>query len=254
MSGHSHWAGIKYKKAANDAKKGKVFGKLSKELMVAARLGGSDADMNPRLRMVLDKARKSGMPRENIRRAVKKGAGELEGMDFQEVTYEGYGPGGVALIIQALTDNTNRTLPEIRKIFEKRGGNVGSTGSTAWMFTRKGLFGIPKGEGEDAVEEDALMELVLEAGADDVVDAGSNWEITCPAQGFDAVKKALEAAEIRAEVAELTFIADSELQPDAGTQMKNLQLMTDLEDHDDIQNVYAAFTPSEEVVAAMDEG
>ena len=254
MSGHSHWAGIKYKKAVNDAKKGKVFSKLSKELMVASRMGGSDADLNPRLRMILDKARKSGMPRENIERAVKKGAGELEGVNFQEVTYEGYGPGGVALIIQALTDNTNRTLPELRRIFEKRGGNVGSTGSTAWMFKRKGLFGIPKGEGEDAVEEEALMELALEAGADDVGDAGSNWGFTSPAPGVDALRKALEAAEVKAEVAELTYIADSELEPDAGTQKKNLQLMTDLEDHEDIQNVYAAFTPSEEVVAAMAEG
>jgi YebC/PmpR family DNA-binding regulatory protein len=259
MSGHSHWAGIKYKKAIKDAKKGKIFGKLSKELMVASRLGGSDPDTNPRLRMVLDKARRSGMPRENIKRAVKKGAGELEGVDFQEVTYEGYGPGGVAIIVQGLTDNTNRTTPELRRIFEKRGGNMGSSGSTAWMFKRKGLFGIPKGEGDAAedespVSEERLIEISLEAGADDVVDAGSNWEVTCPAQEFDAVRKALEAAELSPTVAELTFIAENELELDRETQKRNLRLMEDLEEHDDIQNVYAAFTPSEEAVAEMGEG
>ena len=260
MSGHSHWAGIKYKKAANDAKKGKVFGKLSRELMVAAKLGGSDPDMNPRMRMVLDKARRARMPRENIERAVKKGAGELEGVNFREVTYEGYGPGGVALIVEALTDNTNRTTPEVRRIFERVGGNMGSSGSTAWMFKRKGLFGIPKREGDEAVDEERpvteerLIEIAIEAGADDVVDAGSNWELTCPARQFDAVRKALEAAEIRTTVAELAFIAENELEPDAETQRRNLRLMNDLDEHDDIQNVYAAFTPAEEIVAEMGEG
>ncbi len=260
MSGHSHWAGIKYKKAANDAKKGKIFGKLSRELMIAARMGGSDPDMNPRLRMVLDKARRSGMPRENIQRAVKKGAGELEGANFQEVTYEGYGPGGVAMIVEALTDNTNRTTPEVRRIFERASGNMGSSGSTAWMFRRKGLFGILKREGDEAVDdegpltEERLIEIAIEAGADDVIDAGSNWEVTCPAQEFDAVRKVFEAAQIRTTVAELTFIADNELEPDAETQRKNLRLMNDLDEHDDIQNVYAAFTPAEEIVAEMGEG
>lgn len=263
MSGHSHWAGIKYKKAANDAKKGKVFGKLSRELMVASRMGGSDPDMNPRLRMVLDKARRAGMPRENVRHAVKKGAGELEGVDFQEATYEGYGPGGVALIVEVLTDNTNRTTPELRKIFDRAGGNMGSSGSTAWMFKRKGLFGIPKGEGEETIEgespaapltEERLIEIAIEAGADDVTDAGSNWEVTCPAQEFDAVRKVFEAAQIGTTVAELTFIAENELEPDAATQRKNLRLMNELDEHDDVQNVYAAFTPAEEIVAEMGEG
>ncbi len=260
MSGHSHWAGIKYKKAANDAKKGKIFGKLSKELMVASRMGGSDPDINPRLRMVLDKARRAGMPRENVQHAVKKGAGELDGVDFQEVTYEGYGPGGVALIVEVLTDNTNRTMPELRKIFDRAGGNMGSSGSTAWMFKRKGLFGIPKREGDGAaddespVTEERLIEIAIEAGADDVTDAGSNWEVTCPAQGFDAVRKAFEAAEIGTTVAELTFIAENELEPGAEVQRKNLRLMNELDEHDDVQNVYAAFTPAEGIVAEMEEG
>ncbi len=267
MSGHSHWATIKHKKAAADAKRGKIFSKLLRVVTIAAR-GGSDPDANLALRHALDKAKEFSVPRESVERATKKGAGELEGQNLVEATYGGFGPGGVAMLIETVTDNTNRTQPEVRKIFESHGGKFASASSTAWMFARKGLFGIPKtiptdagggagdGAGGDdgdraALDEERLLEIVIDAGADDVTDAGSNWELTCPPESFDAVRKALAAARIPTEVAELTYIADNELEIDPETQRKNLSLMDAVEDHDDVQNVYAAFTPSEEVVAEM---
>lgn len=247
MSGHSHWAGIKYKKATADARRGKLFSKLTKAVMIAAR-NGSDPETNVRLRHAIEKAKQASVPRDNIERAVKKGAGELEGESLTEATYEGYGPGGVALLIQALSDNLNRTTPEVRRIFESKGGKFGSSGATAWMFTRKGLFSVPK----EAVEEDALLEAVLEAGVDDVNTAGASWEIICPAEDFDSVRTALAGADLAPTLAELIFIADPEMEPDLETQRKNLALMEALEEHDDVQNVFAAFTPSDEVLAELE--
>ncbi len=245
MSGHSHWATIKHKKAATDAKRGRVFSKLVRAVMIAAR-GGGDPAFNIRLRHAIDKAKAMRVPRDSIERAVKKGSGELGGQQLSEITYEGYGPGGVALIIEVVTDNSNRTQPELKKLFDSAGGKLGSSGATAWMFKRKGLFGVSK-----EVEEDRLIEIALEAGADDVKDAGSNWEITCAAEDFDTVQKALSEAEIATEVAELTFIADNEIELDGEMQRRNLKLMDAIDEHEDVQSVYAAFTPDDTVVDSL---
>jgi YebC/PmpR family DNA-binding regulatory protein len=217
--------------------------------MIAAR-GGSDPDANIRLRHAIEKARESSVPKDNIERAIKKGAGELDGETLTELNYEGYAPGGVAMIASAVTDNVNRTAPEIRKLFEEHGGKLGGPGATAWMFKRKGLIAIPK----DAVAEDALFELVLEAGADDAVDAGTTWEVTTSVEDFEAVRKAVEDAGMAPSVVELTLIADNEVALDAEGQKKVLSLMEALDDHDDVQNVYAAFTPSEEVLGELAGG
>ena len=246
MSGHSKWSTIKRKKGAADQKRGKVISKLTRAIMIAAR-NGSDPDANIRLRHAMDKARQNSVPRENIDRAVKKGAGELEGQQFLELSYEGYAPGGAAMMVLAVTDNVNRTAPEVRKIFESHGGTMGVAGATAWMFKRKGRVAVPKA----AAEEDTLLEIVLDAGADDVIDADPNWEVTCDADSFDTVRAAVEAAELPIEVAELTLIADNEVELDIEKQKKALSLMEALEDHDDVQNVYAAFSPSEEVLAEL---
>ncbi len=247
MSGHSHWAGIKYKKAANDKKRGKLFGKLVRAVMVAAR-GGSDPDSNVRLRRAIEAARSMHLPKDKIETAVKKGAGELEGQQMTDLTLEGFAPGGAAMVVEAVTDNPNRCIPEVRKVFENRGGKLGSGGSTKWMFKRKGLLSVRK----DAVGEDRLMEIVLEAGAEDMRDADDVFEIYTPADGLDAIKKALEANELVPEVAELTYIADNEIVPDLETERRTLALMEALEDHDDVQNVYANFTPSTEALAALE--
>jgi len=244
MAGHSHWAGIKYKKAAADAKRGKVFSKLSKALSVAAREGGGNPDDNPKLRMVMEKCRQANMPKDNVERAIKKGTGELAGEELRRVVYEGYGSGGVALMVECITDNANRTFPEVRRIFDSRGAKLGKSGSVAYMFRPKGLVSVKK----EAADEDALLEIALEAGADDLSDAGSVWEIICPPDELQGLKAALAAAELEPEIAEVTFIADAELEPGTEIQEKNLRLMAALEDHEDVENVYANFTPSEEAV------
>ncbi len=250
MSGHSHWAGIKYKKAANDAKRGKAFTKVAKFIAVAVKEGGSGKpDDNPRLRLAIEKARQVNMPKENIERAIKKATGEGDNIQLRRVVYEGYGRGGVAIMVECVTDNTNRTFPEIRRIFEGRGGKLGKSGSVAYLFKAKGLVSVKK----DAAEEDPLMELVLEAGADDLVDAGSVWEIICPAEALHILTEALAGASIATEVAELTFIADTQLEPDAEAAVKLLRLMSALDDHEDVENVYANFIPSEEAIAALEE-
>ena len=248
MAGHSHWAGIKYKKAAADATRGKVFSKLSKALSIAAREGGGNPDDNPKLRMVIEKCRQANMPKDNIERAIKKGTGELAGAELRRLVYEGYGPGGIAMMVECITDNSNRTFPEVRKILESRGAKLGKSGSVSYMFKPKGLVSVRK----EAVEEDALMELVLDAGAEDLVDAGSVWEVVCTPEEFQGLKDALAGAEVPTEVAEITFIADVEVEPDEETAEKNLRLMAALEDHDDVENVYANFTPSEEAVARLE--
>ncbi|MCX7427281.1 MAG: YebC/PmpR family DNA-binding transcriptional regulator [Planctomycetia bacterium] len=249
MSGHSHWAGIKHKKALVDAKRGKMWSKLSKAIIVAAKMGGPDPDANLRLRYAIDDAKAVSMPKENIQRAIKKGAGELEGVNFEEVIYEGYGTNGVAVLCQVLTDNRNRTAPEIRKIFELGHGKLGGAGCVAWMFDSKGFFLIPT----DRVDEDRLMEIALEAGADDVRPDGRNFSLTCDPAVYEAVSKALSDAGITPEVKEITRIPKTTVDLDADAARKILKLMERLDDHDDVQSVSANFNIPDEVMAEMGE-
>jgi YebC/PmpR family DNA-binding regulatory protein len=249
MSGHSHWAGIKHKKALVDAKRGKMWSKLSKAIIVAAKMGGPDPDANLRLRYAIDDAKAVSMPKDNIQRAIKKGAGELEGVNFEEVVYEGYGTNGVAVLCEVLTDNRNRTAPEIRKIFELSDGKLGGTGCVAWMFDSKGLFLIPT----HLVDEDRLMEIALEAGADDVQPDGKNFSLTCDPVIYREVTQALENAGITPEVKEITRIPKNTVDLDADAARKILKLMERLDDHDDVQNVSANFNIPDEVMAEMGE-
>jgi YebC/PmpR family DNA-binding regulatory protein len=250
MSGHSHWAGIKHKKALVDAKRGKMWSKLSKAIIIAAKMGGPDPDANLRLRYAIDDAKAVSMPKENIQRAIKKGAGELEGSNFEEVVYEGYGSNGVAVLCEVLTDNRNRTAPEIRKIFELSDGKLGGTGCVAWMFDSKGLFLIPA----DQVDEDKLMEVALEAGADDVQRQGKNFEVTCDPAIYQNVTQALADAGVTIEVKEITRIPKNTVDLDADTARKILKLMERLDDHDDVQNVSANFNIPDDVMAEIGEG
>ena len=248
MAGHSHWAGIKHKKALVDAKRGKLWSKLSKAIIVAAKTGGGDMDMNLRLRAAVDAAKAVSMPKENISRAIKKGTGELDGSSFEEVVYEGYGPNGVAVLCECLTDNLNRTAPEIRKLFEVSGGKLGKGGCVAWNFEKKGLFLV----GSDRIDEDSLMEIALEAGADDVRVSGDKFEITCEVSEYQSVSEALAAAEIEPEVSELSLIPKDTVDLDVSAAEKVLKLMERLDDHDDVQNVSANFNIPDEVMAQLD--
>ncbi len=248
MAGHSHWAGIKHKKALVDAKRGKLWSRLSKAIIIAAKMGGGDPDMNIRLRTAIDDAKAVSMPKENITRAIKRGTGELAGVTYDSVTYEGYGSGGVAVLCEVLTDNRNRTAPEIRKLFEVSDGKLGAAGCVAWMFEKKGLFLIPIGK----ADEDKLMEIALEAGADDVSPAGQNFEITCRPESYQAVKEALAAAGIEPEVAELSLIPKNTVDiEDAETARKVLKLMERLDDHDDVQSVSANFNIPDSIMAEI---
>ncbi len=248
MSGHSHWAGIKYKKAVNDAKRGKVWSKLARALIVAAKNGGGDADHNLALRYAIDKAKAANMPKDTIEKAIKKGTGELGGESFEEVVYEGYAPGGVAVMVDALTDNRNRTAPEIKRIFEKRGGSLGTSGCVNWMFSKKGLITVSTSE----AEEDELMEIALGAGAEDMQTVGDVFEITCEPGVFDELKEALKEKEIATEVAEISMVPQNTVPiNDADTAKKIIALMEDFEEHDDVQNVYANFDISDEVMSSM---
>lgn len=248
MAGHSHWAGIKHKKALVDAKRGKLWSRLSKAIIIAAKMGGGDPDMNVRLRTAIDDAKAVSMPKENITRAIKRGTGELAGVTYESVTYEGYGAGGVAVLCEVLTDNRNRTAPEIRKLFEVSDGKLGAAGCVAWMFEKKGLFLIPIGK----VDEDRLMEIALEAGADDVSPSGQNFEITCRPESYQAVKEALAAAGIEPEVAELSLIPKNTVDiEDAETARKVLKLMERLDDHDDVQSVSANFNIPDSIMAEI---
>ncbi|MFQ5731165.1 MAG: YebC/PmpR family DNA-binding transcriptional regulator [Planctomycetaceae bacterium] len=246
MAGHSHWANIAHKKGAADKKRGKLFGKLSRAIIVAAQSGGGDPAMNLALRYAIDKARKASMPKDNIERAIRKGCGEGGAANFEEVVYEGYGPEGVAVLCDILTENRNRTAGEIRKIFEVHGGNLGSTGCVAWMFDRKGLFVVPG----ESVDEEQLFEVALEAGADDVAPAGGNFEVTCPLEAFQSVSDALEAGKVPTDVAELSRIPSNTVELDAAGGRKVLKLMEALEDQDDVQSVMANFNIPD---AIMDE-
>jgi YebC/PmpR family DNA-binding regulatory protein len=248
MAGHSHWAGIKHKKALIDNKRGKLWSKLSKAIIVAARMGGGDPDMNLRLRYAISDARAGSMPKDTIERAIKKGTGELEGASLEEIIYEGYGPGGVAILCEILTDNRNRTAPEIRKTFEMAGGNLGATGCVAWMFQRKGLLVIPA----DQTSEDRLFELALEAGADDVKHEGDTFEIICEPEVFNDVCQAVDHAEITTEVRQLARLPKETIDLDASTARKVLSLVERLDDHDDVQNVSANFNIPDEIMAELD--
>lgn len=248
MAGHSKWSNIKHRKAAQDAKRGKVFTKLIRELTVAAREGGSDADSNPRLRAAIDKALSNNMTRDTVDRAVKRGAGELDGAELETVIYEGYGPGGTAVMVETMTDNRNRTVSSVRSAFTKSGGNLGTDGSVSYLFTKQGIISYAEG-----TDEDALMDAALESGADDVVshDDGSFEVITTPAD-FGAVKDALDAAGFESVNAEVTQIPSTKSELDLATAQKFLRLIDTLEDDDDVQEVYHNGDISEEVMAQLD--
>ena len=246
MSGHSKWATIKHKKGALDAKRGKIFTRLIKEVTIAAKTGGGDPDGNPRLRGAIAAAKAENMPADNIKRAIQRGTGELEGVNYEEITYEGYGPGGVAVIVDVLTDNKNRAVSEIRHAFSKNGGNLGESNSVSWMFTKKGVIVVAK----DAVSEDKLTEIVLDAGAEDLSDEGDNWEILCEPKEFESVTNALKAAKITPEHAEVTMISSTYTKLDGAPANQMMRLLETLEDLDDAQNVYSNFDMESQAVAA----
>lgn len=248
MAGHSHWAGIKHKKALIDNKRGKVWSKISKALIVAAKMGGGDPGMNPRLRVPLADARAARMPKDNIDRAIKKGTGELDGGEVETILYEGYGPAGVAVMCDILTDNRNRTAPEVRKIFEKFGGKLGSTGCVAYLFERKGLLVVSA----TAVSEDHLMEVAIEAGAEDVQVRGEKFEVTCDPEQFADVLEAVERAGIEPQVKEITRIPVTTVVLDVENGRKILKLLEELDDHDDVQSVAANFDIPDDVMALVE--
>jgi YebC/PmpR family DNA-binding regulatory protein len=248
MAGHSHWAGIKHKKAAVDAKRGKLFSKLAKNITSAARIGGGDIDSNLKLKYAIEKARAANMPKDNIERAIKKGTGEIEGAALEEITYEGYGPGGVAIFVEVLTDNRNRTASEIRHIFDKRGGNMGETGCVAWMFEKKSVFQVDASR----IDEDSALSLAMEAGAEDFHVESGYYEIVGSPTDFDSIRKALEGAELPTLLAEITYIPKSTVPLGASEGKKVLQLLDDFEEHEDVQNAYANFDIPEEVMSEMD--
>jgi YebC/PmpR family DNA-binding regulatory protein len=249
MSGHSKWSSIKHKKGAADAKRGKIFTKIIKEITVAARIGGGDPDGNPRLRTAIMGAKSNNMPVDNITRAIKKGTGELEGVHYEEHTYEGYGPGGAAIFLEAMTDNKNRTVSEIRAALGKAGGNLGENGCVGWMFEQKGLIVVKT----EAKSEDDLMELAIDAGADDLQTVDEHYEITTAVENFEAVRKALEDAGVPMELAEITRIPQNTVSIDEKKGKALLKLMDILDDHDDIQKAYSNFDISDEVMAAIIE-
>jgi len=247
MSGHSKWSSIKHKKGAADAKRGKIFSKLIKEVTVAARMGGGDPMGNPRLRAAIQAAKAENMPKDNIERAIKKGTGELEGMSYEEVNYEGYGPGGVAILIDCLTDNKNRAVADIKHLFDRHGGNLGEPGCVAWMFEKKGLIVFEKGQ----VEEEKLLELSLEAGADDVEEHEDQHEVVIDPSDFESVKKAFDDAGMTYSLAEVGMIPQNTVKLEGKKAEQMLNLMEALEDHDDINHVYANFDIPDEVMEAM---
>lgn len=244
MSGHSKWAGIKHKKGAADAKRGKVFSKLAKEMTVAARQSGGDVNTNPRLRVVIDKAKAANMSSDNIDRAIKKGTGELPGITYEEIKYEGYGLKGVAIFIEALTDNKNRTTAEIRAIFSKHNGNMAGQGSVAWMFTKKGFILVKK----ESADEDDVMTAALEAGAEDMKTEGDMYEITTSLSDFEKVKSVLSETNISIESAEITMIPASTVKLEGSDAKSVLSLVEALEDSDDVQNVYANFDIPDDII------
>lgn len=244
MSGHSKWSTIKHKKGAADAKRGKIFTRLIKEITVAARMGGGDLESNPRLRTAVAGAKSENMPKDNIERAIKKGTGELEGVNYEESTYEGYGPGGAAVLIESLTDNKNRAVADIRHILNKCGGNLGENGCVGWMFDKKGYINIEK----NTVDEDTLMEVALDAGAEDVREDEDNFEVITDPDDFEAVKGAIDAASIACADAEVTMLPQSTASLKGKEAEQMIRLMETLEDCDDVQKVYTNADIPDEMV------
>ena len=247
MSGHSKWATIKHKKAATDAKRGKAFTRIIKEIMIAARAGGGDVDANPRLRKAVTDAKAASMPADNIKRAIMRGTGELEGGQIDEITFEGYGPGGAAVLVQVATDNRNRTVSEIRHAFSKNGGNLGEVGSVAWMFERKGQIIIEK----DKADEDQLMNLVLEAGAEDMRDDGEDWEVISAPEAHETVLDAIKKAGIATASDEIAMVPKNLTKLEGKNAAAMLRLSEALEEHDDVQNVYSNFDVDEKELEAL---
>ncbi len=247
MAGHSKWANIKHKKGREDAKRGKIFTKLIKEVTVAARLGGGDPSSNPRLRTAIAAAKSENMPKDNLERAIKKGTGELEGVDYEEIVYEGYGPGGAAVIVEVLTDNKNRAIAEVRHIFTKWGGNIGSNGCVAWMFDKKGIVVVNK---ED-VEEETLMEIAIDAGAEDVKDEVEVFEVITEPEDFETVREAIDKAEIKHIMAEVTLIPQNDTSLTGKDAEKMVQMMEFLDACDDVQNVHTNADIPDDIADAM---
>ena len=247
MSGHSKWSQIKRKKGSNDAARGKLFTKIIKEITIAARLGGGDPSGNPRLRLAIQSAKDNNMPADNITRAVKKGTGELEGVHYEEINYEGYGPGGVALLIESLTDNRNRTVAELRHLFTRNGGNLAETGAVSWNFERKGIINILKG----VYSEDDLMNVILEAGADDMNDEGDYYEVKTSVEGFENVRKAIETGGYNIDNASLQYVPKTTTKVEGKEAEQTLKLISLIEDNDDVQNVYTNADIDEKVMEAV---
>ena len=247
MSGHSKWHSIKHKKGALDAKRGKIFTKIIREMSIAARLGGGDAASNPRLRTAVDKAKSVNMPADNIKRAIQKGTGELEGASYEELVLEGYGPGGVAILVEGTTDNRNRTVSEIRHIFTKHGGNLGTAGSVSYMFKPRGYVAVATSK----VEEEKLMEIALDAGADDIQTSGDLYEVYTAPSAHEAVLQAIKKAGVEPEEAEVGKYADTSVTLEGPKAQQMLKLMETLEDQDDVQNVWANFDISEKEMEAL---
>jgi YebC/PmpR family DNA-binding regulatory protein len=248
MSGHSKWSTIKRKKGALDAKRGKIFGKLIKEITVAARLGGGDENANPRLRLVILKAKAANMPAANVERAIAKGTGEMDGVHYEEITYEGYGPGGVALIVETMTDNRNRTVGEVRHMFSRNGGNLAENGAVSWNFERLGLVSVTKG----SLGEEDLLVMVLDAGAENIEDGGDTWEVYSALDSMESVRQALLEHGLEIKEYTPTLRPRTLCKVEGGDVAKVLKLIETLEDHDDIQNVYTNFDADEAALAALE--
>jgi len=246
MSGHSKWATIKHKKAATDARRGKAFTKIIREITIAARIGGGDPNANPRLRTAIAAAKSENMPNENVERAILRGTGQLEGEQYEDVTFEGYGPGGVGMLIQAATSNRNRTVSEIRHVMSRHGGNLGESGSVAWQFHRKGQVVVPK----EQADEEKMMTLVLDAGAEDLRDDGSAWEVVTPPEAFEAVRDVLMKAGIHPASSEVAMLPQNYVKLTGAQAQQMLRLVEALEDHDDVQHVYANFDIDEKEIQA----
>ncbi|NNE65196.1 MAG: YebC/PmpR family DNA-binding transcriptional regulator [Pyrinomonadaceae bacterium] len=246
MSGHSKWHSIKHKKGAADAKRGKIFTRLARELTVAAREGGGDAAMNARLRKAVSDAKSANMPNDNIDRAIKRGTGEIEGVSFEEIRYEAYGPGGTAILIDTMTDNRNRTVADLRHLLSKNNGNLGESGSVAWMFDRKGYFVV----GKDQKSEDELFEVVIEAGAEDLKDDGESFEVYTDPDSFEEVKDAVEESGVAPQVSEISMIPQNYVKLEGNDAQQMMKLYELLDDHDDVQNVYANFDIDESELEA----
>jgi YebC/PmpR family DNA-binding regulatory protein len=247
MSGHSKWATIKHKKAATDAKRGRIFTKVIREITIAARVGGGDPDSNPRLRSAIAAAKNENMPNDNIERALQRGTGQLEGEQYEEVNFEGYGPGGVGMIVQVVTTNRNRVVSELRHMMSRHGGNLAETGAVGWMFSRKGQLVV----GKEQAGEDKMLSIVLDAGAEDLRDDGSSWEVLTPPEAFEPVREALAKAGVTPASAEIAWVPQNYVKLTGTAAQQMLRLIETLEEHDDVQHVYANFDIDEKELAVL---